>query len=310
MSQEVVDAIDEYSCRKCTILKRRKTTWKLEEAAPIKSKEKKDFYFEVESILDHRIDNMTGKRDFLVRWKGYPVSASSFEPEEHLDGCYPILQEYCRLKKIEFSTIEGIVGATKDASEETINWVKPSKILETYLKLKPAITPSNIPAKILDSMTVVKDEDTLYFVPFKGHCYVILYYGDNNLGYVADGKNQFDSHEDIAEELTEYVGIPLVGRKYDHQTADDHCGSSAVIIGLMLARHYHLNLKPDTITAPPRIRKRVKARFHPNPSGQIEKKILHKFGANLKCDLCGKKFSRGKIANLECHMVKAHRCNK
>ena len=41
--------------------------------------------FEVESIIDHR--KILGITEFLVKWKGYPASENTWEPEDHLLNC-------------------------------------------------------------------------------------------------------------------------------------------------------------------------------------------------------------------------------
>lgn len=48
--------------------------------------------YEVEHILDSR---GTGKQEeFLVQWKGFPVSEATWEPLRHLDGCKDILRAF------------------------------------------------------------------------------------------------------------------------------------------------------------------------------------------------------------------------
>lgn len=51
--------------------------------------------FEVEAILDQR-----GKQ-FLVKWKGYPSSAATWEPKANLFDCPDVLAEFHRAKSVE-----------------------------------------------------------------------------------------------------------------------------------------------------------------------------------------------------------------
>lgn len=45
--------------------------------------------YEVEDILDVRVSrrNRAGRREFLIKWKGYPLYESTWEPESHLENC-------------------------------------------------------------------------------------------------------------------------------------------------------------------------------------------------------------------------------
>jgi hypothetical protein len=54
--------------------------------------------FEVEAILSRRVipDRKAAKNNiqYLIKWKGYPDSANTWEPEENLDGCQALLREF------------------------------------------------------------------------------------------------------------------------------------------------------------------------------------------------------------------------
>lgn len=54
--------------------------------------------FEVERILDMRVGEH-GSLEFLVKWKNWPRSAASWEPEHHLDNCAAVLQRFMRTRK-------------------------------------------------------------------------------------------------------------------------------------------------------------------------------------------------------------------
>jgi len=47
--------------------------------------------YEVEQILDKR--TRYGKTQYLIKWKGYPLSEASWKPEEYLN-CPELLKEF------------------------------------------------------------------------------------------------------------------------------------------------------------------------------------------------------------------------
>jgi len=48
--------------------------------------------YEVEEILDKKVRK--GKNFYLLKWKGYPDSANSWEPEENLSTCPLLVQQF------------------------------------------------------------------------------------------------------------------------------------------------------------------------------------------------------------------------
>jgi hypothetical protein len=50
--------------------------------------------FTVEKILKHR--QVSNKKEYLIKWKGYPHADNTWEPEEHLLNCRQELRRYYR----------------------------------------------------------------------------------------------------------------------------------------------------------------------------------------------------------------------
>ena len=53
--------------------------------------------WEVEKILQHRIDSRTGKTEYFVQWKGFSRGDNSWEPAENLQNAQEKIQEYLKL---------------------------------------------------------------------------------------------------------------------------------------------------------------------------------------------------------------------
>ena len=53
--------------------------------------------WEVEKILQHRIDSRTGKTEYFVQWKGFSRGDNSWEPTENLQNAQEKIQEYLKL---------------------------------------------------------------------------------------------------------------------------------------------------------------------------------------------------------------------
>lgn len=56
--------------------------------------------YEVERIVTDRRNPLTGEREFLVKWKGYPENESTWEPSENLLGAEGVLESYDHAKKV------------------------------------------------------------------------------------------------------------------------------------------------------------------------------------------------------------------
>ncbi|KIN98838.1 hypothetical protein M404DRAFT_30992 [Pisolithus tinctorius Marx 270] len=53
-------------------------------AAPLPKLVDDEIEWEVEAILNHKTDGHRGQRRYLVKWKGFPHSSNTWEPEEHI----------------------------------------------------------------------------------------------------------------------------------------------------------------------------------------------------------------------------------
>nr|AMR36253.1 HP1D2B [Drosophila takahashii] len=69
-----------------------KTSSKSVSAAEHEPTDDQDVEYEVEKLLGHSY--LRGRKQFLVKWKGYPMDQSTWEPMEELDNCIASLMDY------------------------------------------------------------------------------------------------------------------------------------------------------------------------------------------------------------------------
>ena len=48
--------------------------------------------YTVEKILDCKVAK--GKKKYRIKWKGYPLSESTWEPAEHMTNCREMLRDF------------------------------------------------------------------------------------------------------------------------------------------------------------------------------------------------------------------------
>jgi len=93
-----------------------------------------DDVFFVEKIL--RMKTVKGKRVFYIKWKGFPDSDNTWEPEEHLD-CEEILAQFLKGNQathsskrkssdvIKPSSAKKKTKSTNDSSRRSLSTVQP-----------------------------------------------------------------------------------------------------------------------------------------------------------------------------------------
>lgn len=306
LTQEEVDIIINYYCEECED-DEYLTTWRRVRGTVHQRMIKEKEYYDVEDIIEHRERN--GKREFLVEWKqsnqGARTRERSWEPEEHLDGAIDLLQRYCRNQEIPLSSIVGLLGANVDNEGlSRSNWATMDKILTKFQTLKSnwKLCP-NIEAKQWDQ---IGDKDCLYFLDFNFHCFVLLYVHAMKTAYIADGGNLFRANQKTADEIKELVKCRLISIGFDQQTREDHCASSAVLIGIELLRMYSKGLRLQKLICSKFWRDRVAKSFHRTQSRPLEMPPLRQRRLKLTCSFCAKTYKSTERKNLNMHILRTH----
>lgn len=100
--------------------------------------------YTVERILDYR-RGKSGKLEFKVEWEGYPLSESTWEPEEHLVNCTAMLKKFKDKHQIQSKpNIKPLPNKNADSSgDENTNISKnkkkmPSSRINAHHDIAPA----------------------------------------------------------------------------------------------------------------------------------------------------------------------------
>jgi Chromo (CHRromatin Organisation MOdifier) domain len=70
--------------------------------------------WEVDRLLDHRKVRRGARQvdQYLVEWKGYPVSEATWEPLEHLTGAIDLVREFNQQHAVQLSAVETVLPRT------------------------------------------------------------------------------------------------------------------------------------------------------------------------------------------------------
>lgn len=141
-----------------------------------------------------------------------------------------------------------------------------------------------------------KEGDGLHFLKHKGHCYVVLRKQNQDHGYIADGTNSLRKSREVQDELTEKLNFPLKSCSYEEQSRLDHCGSSAVMIGLEFLRGYKRDKVDDKLfaTRNSHMKSKVIKQLHPEENEAIDMTPLHlrRQWYKTECSKWGKEMDR------------------
>ncbi|XP_013783354.1 chromobox protein homolog 1-like [Limulus polyphemus] len=136
---------------------------KQKDTNPVSEEEEEEEYI-VEKILDKRIQ--AGKVEYFLKWKGYPESENTWEPEENLD-CPELISEYEEKQKVD-------VEEKKDSSDKKRK-INGTEKRESSQKKKKKVEEDNKPRGFdrgLDPERIIGATDSsgelMFLIKWKG----------------------------------------------------------------------------------------------------------------------------------------------
>lgn len=82
--------------------------------------------YEVERVIGRK--NGVNGREYQVKWRGYPLSESTWEPENNLKTCKDLIQDYDR--KIDEASKRLKVSPIESKSKSNTVWKTPVKTIK------------------------------------------------------------------------------------------------------------------------------------------------------------------------------------
>lgn len=306
LDEELVNQIKYFYCDACCLRHGVTIEWKTPQATAAQKNLKRREYYDVEAIVAHRIRRLGVVQDryFRIKWKGYGVEHNTWEPESNLDGCIHTLQTYLKRNNLKYSRMTGFVGAksaNKNVSNEK-NWIKIENILEKFQSLVKSHFPKSLlQATIFDY--VLDNNDQLYFFKYLCHCYVILWLAQKKVALIADGVNSLRNDYEVAKDLRSLLKCKVKYCDFVQQAKADHCGTSAILIGLEFVRAYETKILPNQLVAPRSWKAHLEKELHKEKSVSV-RTLESNFVGSLTCVSCGKRFRSNKLKSFRHHQQK------
>lgn len=169
----------------------------------------------VHRLLKHR--KRYGRLEYLVSWKGFPPSETTWEPELGLSNCYWKVHYYKNKHNLgppTFPKPTDRTGASGHTESHNINnWVIPDKIMSAIHIYRDNKRTRRIPTYLIrldgDKNYSIYRETSIYVITAHPHAYVALRDIDREYLTVADGQNLILEEDDVQEVLIELFKQPL-----------------------------------------------------------------------------------------------------
>lgn len=177
-------------------------------------------------------------------------------------------------------------------------------VLTTLAKLRSYLgIRSNLEAK--EWVGEIESKDSLYFLNFEHHCFVLLYKNDLKAAYIADGGNIFRKDLEVAKRVRTILKIRLISLAFNQQLEVDHCGSSAILIAIELLRIKTTRIRE--IVSSKETRNALIKILHPKESKPIQQtRCPSKYPSRVKCPHCIRTFRTTQKNSLNIHIRRSH----
>lgn len=280
-----------------------------------------DTRYRVESIIGYR--EIAGTRQFLLKFEGFSRDCSSYEDYRKLGGLKDMINDYLRAqnkpyKRLRFPKIREDEESEHSKSEATVeaetepdleaeveaetddfkNMAYASEVVlyvKQYRKslgLESGARFDQYPGR----EQAEKNKDAVYVLGLDKHFYVLYLLYSAGQYYIADGANAC-AETKVCRGLGKIIGQKLTPVEYNNQKGHDHCGSSAVLIGLYFIR---LNIRgrlpgPRILQRSTTLQSIIEQRMHRGTFHSMNGRQSISVNVSrtaLRCSKCNRKFKK------------------
>lgn len=235
---------------------------------------------------------------YLIKWKNYPESENTYEHESDLDNCIDLVNEFRATRKLaplrrKRPQRGGASSTMSDDAVDPSKWLLPERVVQATSWFKRLYHQRKNSKNVeIKEFTGFSETDTVYIVLEGSHFFVLVHLAKKNLGYIADGANEFIRNDEYRVILQDRLKIELRPIKVKMHNKMNCCGAEAALIALKLGKLYcgdHLeslqllDLKNDNVYA--RLKKLLYKGLAQNPHYDTGKAIQ-----SLVCPHCGRGF--------------------
>ena len=250
----------------------------------------------VERVLAEQT-NLLGHIYVLVKWVDYPDSYNSWIQKNEMVG-------------VEEGAGTGALKPGSGRVRQVDNFVSDSDVLaklQGYRKM----TAYNYANVIIDSYFYqaldIGESNYLLIWNYESHLYVLCIF--NGQVFLADGVDEIHRPKKAQAMVRRYISRRFtLCRVGEQQLGIDHCGSSAVLIGLEMLRLMKGGVIDPQLVLPAQVKRRLVDEMHPFNSERLNgSPRIAELVKGLKCRYCVESYQRKGASRMKMH---ERRCTK